>query len=388
MKNAGFSSATFNGQQPSAVVGPGGGVAADLPRLEKALQDKDPRARWEALEELSLFGPVAKPVIPRLQKLLEDPEAAIRLRAARTLATIAPQSSAYPTVLTEALQSPTVAVRRTAARAARDLGPDARPLVRELAKALGDSDAGVRWLAAEALAEIGPDAEPAVGALIDALKDTAMQHMAADALGSVGPKAKAAVPALQQAAKSANGEFQWVAALALVRIDPASAGPGVPAILKKLETNDAALVHSSLWLLEKMGPAAREAVPTLAQMALAGGNQSARAAIALSAIGGAEAERAAIPRLIATLAAGWNTSGALARFGAASVPALKSELANKSNPHREWVAESLALIGSEAKDAVPGLVAALRDEQPAVRSAAAVALKKIDPKEAAKAGVK
>jgi HEAT repeat protein len=50
-------------------------------------------------------------------------------------------------------------------------------------------------------------------------------------------------------------------------------------------------------------------------------------------------------------------------------------------------AEALGKIGPDAKPSVPALIRALADNEEIVRSNAGAALKKIDPVEAARAGV-
>ena len=55
---------------------------------------------------------------------------------------------------------------------------------------------------------------------------------------------------------------------------------------------------------------------------------------------------------------------------------------------RKRAAQILGELGPGAKEAVPALLQSLRDRENAVRDAAAAALKQIDPKAAAKAGVR
>ena len=61
--------------------------------------------------------------------------------------------------------------------------------------------------------------------------------------------------------------------------------------------------------------------------------------------------------------------------------------------HIHWICwldaiESIGKFGAQAKPAVPMLIELLNDPQPAIRAAAANALKAIDPAAAAKADVK
>lgn len=55
---------------------------------------------------------------------------------------------------------------------------------------------------------------------------------------------------------------------------------------------------------------------------------------------------------------------------------------------RRSAAKALGQLGTAAKDAVPALIETLKDENGDVRQDAAIALKKIDPEAAKKAGLK
>ncbi len=70
------------------------------------------------------------------------------------------------------------------------------------------------------------------------------------------------------------------------------------------------------------------------------------------------------------------------------VPALSKWLSDADNDVRLFAAQGLGWYGAEARQAVPALVPLLSDPNGDVRTIAAIALKKIDPEAAAKAGVK
>jgi HEAT repeat protein len=74
-------------------------------------------------------------------------------------------------------------------------------------------------------------------------------------------------------------------------------------------------------------------------------------------------------------------------IGPSAVPELHCTLRHKDFKVRNRVADILGRMGPVAKQAVPGLVAALEDPTPLVRTTAAKALKRIDPDAAKKAGV-
>lgn len=90
-----------------------------------------------------------------------------------------------------------------------------------------------------------------------------------------------------------------------------------------------------------------------------------------------------VPRLIAALDNANVRQGAsiaLAKLGAAAVPALRESLASDNPDVRVWSAYTLGQIGQAAKPAVAELTKATTDSDPALRTAAAQALGKIgDP---------
>ena len=66
------------------------------------------------------------------------------------------------------------------------------------------------------------------------------------------------------------------------------------------------------------------------------------------------------------------------RLGVDAVPVLVYQLANPRADVRQWAATVLGELGTTAKDAIPPLSDALRDQDPTVRDAAHRALEKID----------
>jgi HEAT repeat protein len=72
----------------------------------------------------------------------------------------------------------------------------------------------------------------------------------------------------------------------------------------------------------------------------------------------------------------------------ATVPILCAALKDRADNIRQRAAESLAAIGPPAKDAFVPLARTLKDPNLSVRKAVTLALKTIDPKAAAKIGVR
>ena len=142
--------------------------------------------------------------------------------------------------------------------------PDQGSDIAGLRKQLDATSGQARWLAARKLGEAGADAIPA---LVEALahKDAAVRYWATVGLGSAGDKA--AVEPLRAALKDESGDVRVAAAEALVRLGAGQEGA---------QGLVAALEHPSEWVrlralraIERLGPAASEAVPAARKAAAA-----------------------------------------------------------------------------------------------------------------------
>ena len=130
------------------------------------------------------------------------------------------------------------------------MGPDARQAVPALTRALKDHDSHVRGYAAEALGRIGPEAKQSVPTLIQLLgdEDINVRQNATVTLGKIGPES---VPALIQSLKDENKDIRQLAAEALGKVGP----EGQQELLRK----------NTVWVLEEIGLATKQAVPSLIQ---------------------------------------------------------------------------------------------------------------------------
>ena len=117
-------------------------------------------------------------------------------------------------------------------------------------------------LAWEVLDKLGPHAVPA---LIQGLKDKdkLTRSSAARAIGKLGPKAASAVPDLLEALDDQDPTVHADVARALGEIGSAA----VPGLVNVLHSTQRARQISAAWTLERIGPQAAEAVPTLSELA-------------------------------------------------------------------------------------------------------------------------
>jgi HEAT repeat protein len=240
-----------------------------------------------------------------------------------------------------------------------------------------------RVRAIEALSRLGSVDDPAISALTRALEDEgAARVKAAEVLGRIGPPAKSAVPALTDLLKESNPEARVQAALALWRIDH-RAEEAVPVLVSALKGPLTPRPGSALGLpgrfgtvssappacqqaadaLGQIGPEARAAAPALTEVLRDPRFSSYRPdyALALFKIDG-QAAGVAIAVLIEVL----DGKGHAVRLPEQAASAL-----------RKQAAKALGEIGAPAREAVPSLRKALMSPDEAIRSEAAVALKKI-----------
>jgi HEAT repeat protein len=118
---------------------------------------------------------------------------------------------------------------------------------------------GVRVQAAITLGEIGPQAAEAVPALFEALKDPKVHDASMKALEKIGFDSKVAIPELIEALK--YDDLRAYAAKALLEVGPAA----VPELIRALEGDYGPVREYAAYILGKMGPKAREAVPALTE---------------------------------------------------------------------------------------------------------------------------
>jgi hypothetical protein len=241
----------------------------------------------------------------------------------------------------------------------RDLHPEPELVMPDLSNFLRDPDPGVRESAGFMIIDYRKQARPALASLIETVNDPNRQTrlFAIWTLGLIGAEAKAAVPVLESCLE--DKEVRVDAAFALWRIDRQTnvALRILPEAI--LRNGDAA------YELGMLGPAAMEVVPALINAtAQSENNVRFSACDALWKID---------PKQVAIIV------GALTEL-------LKDP--RSGSYHLELAAQLLGKIGPAAGNALPALFPLLKRPEIEVRTAAAKALKAIDPEAAAKAGVK
>jgi HEAT repeat protein len=339
----------------------GSGAKAAAPEIIKALQDKDEDVRLEAVLALGEMGSAAKSAIPALLAVLKSDE--LRLLEPAVSVTLGNIGSSAVSALKKALADKDVRLRRTGAFALGLIGPKAKSATAELSAALADREPDVRALAARALGRVGSAAQSALPKLEAALKDkeVPVRVNAALALWQAGGRTDG-LPVLKEALADKRPHIREQACAALGALGE-KAAPAAPALFLVLADKDARVRSACAEALGKLPPG--KAVRDKLTAALADKDDLVRLSVA---------------------GALWGQSGGAERGKLVELAA--GALESKSAPVRKRAAEVLGRFGPAAKEAVPALLLVLRDRQNAVREAAAAALRQIDPKAAARAGVR
>jgi HEAT repeat protein len=361
-----------------------------IPALLARLEDEDPKVRAKAASVLGGLGPEPKAAVPALLRCAKDPEADVRLAAVYALGAMGPEAKAAVPLLLERFQDRALDVhaRLGAAYALGHIDP--RAAAPALIKGLSDPHPAVHQQSCKVLGEIGPVTKEVVPALVGALRPKKnfghLPTLAAEALGRMGPAAEGAVGPLTELLKNpADAERCLRAAEALGRI---GVGPrtAVPALAKALETKETRIFVADA--LGRFGREAREAVPVLTK-ALQEKDDVSRAYMALALWrieGKAEVSVAALIELTKDRSQPYyylrkpaEFLGAIGPPARAAVPRLREMLKEEDPAVRASAALALWQIDGEAEAALPALVAALKDDDPRTRQHAAWALGVVGP---------
>jgi HEAT repeat protein len=206
---------------------------------------------------------------------------------------------------------------------------------------------------------------------IDALQDqdkTKRRHAIAN-LGSIGSEATDAIPALSQVLmQDDDEEIRAVAALALYKIGGKET---VPALIVGMDDDFEWVRMNCALALTRAGASAEGAVPVLTAAIKKPENRFINPAFHISIR--------------------QQSIQALGRIGPAAkdaIPPLIEALSDKDIQTRARAATALGCMGADAVNAVPMLIVLLQEKNEMIRELATMALVKISPKDAAKAGVK
>jgi HEAT repeat protein len=378
------------------------------PDLIKALQSQEPRARIKAVNRLSRFGAEAvpvlvgslkdpdpevfqaasfalrllrdddRPVVAALKPFLKDEEPNVRRAVVGALARRGREGAP---LLAPAVDDAEPAVRREAVRSIEEVlqrepaaGPDLLPA---LARATKDKETAIRLMAVEALPRCGKAAVPALlGALKD--EDGSVRCFAVEGLGSVKPPAQDVLPGVVGLLKDDSVAVRGSAVRTLGTLGK----PAVEPLVTALKDKDSRVQSGALQALGHLGADARTAVPALKEFATGTEKATVRAQ-ALEALARITADGPALYEEMLRATDSFVRRECLLhlsrerKVNKTAVPALVTALEDKEPAVRSLAAQVLAKIGPDARDAVEALTKAAKDSDPHVQSSAERALAKV-----------
>jgi HEAT repeat protein len=251
---------------------------------------------------------------------------------------------------------------------------------------LRSNDSKTHANASLALSLFGPAARGVVPELIEALDDPRrdVQSGAAKVLTEIGPDAVAAAPALVRklGIRDSGLGIASSASAALSAIGPAA----VTSLIKGLERDNKVARCDAAQILERLGPLAKDAAPSLAKLVLAPDESEAGYMVGALAAIGAEAHTT-IPALYAAYDSVKLKDGnqmehvlsALVKIGASPSRGMISDLNDPDPDRRADAITTLSDFGARAQFTVGRLEALLSDPSPSVQVKAVVALCNVDP---------
>lgn len=303
------------------------------------------------------------------------------------------------------LGSPDSKKRKDAANHLGELGSAAKGAIKPLLDAAKNKneDKEVRSSAIAALGKICSD--PKIGAaskdVVETLgkilsqdndKDKAHRAEAVTALSQIG---ESAVPEVSKYLLPKQGrplyseEIRIASADVLAKMNPVPP-PAVETLGKALADPSAKVKTSVLNALKKLGAAAKDAADSVGKVAGEKGltNLAVQVLVAIGA--------PAVPALLSVIKSQPldaktlpEVLGAINKFGLEGMSNNKEAIENlfailkaskdAKDPRRKFASDALAKFGPDAKDQIPTFLAALKDENSAVHTAAALVLKKMGP---------
>ncbi|HEY3322186.1 MAG TPA: DUF2950 family protein [Planctomycetota bacterium] len=341
--------------------------------LLAGLKDIDIPVRVKSLEALGYADTVASEIVPVVLEATHDDEPALRAQAMKTLETLLPRPEAKDIYLglVEGVDDKNAEVRLHALSALAKVlvVPASVPAGKEpdlpkenqlvvyaaLAHALGDELPGVRARAVEIMGHLPAAAEAAVPIFVGALKDAVpiVRQRAIDSLGELGAAARPAMPCLIAALQEGADAVLLGESIRKIGLDPKT---DITLLLEALPSKTPEGSAQIATLLASLGQAANEAIPKLLQGAYD----------KTGALGPAMAE----------------VLKQIDPENKATIPALTVRVKSKVPEVRLSAIEHLRTLGPAAAPAVPALIDVLKDDEYLTREAAIHALAAIAPPDA------
>jgi HEAT repeat protein len=360
--------------------------------LTKILKSPLPKSRTIESAAMRALRGMGKQVVPSLIPVLKDTNPAARWQIATMLEAMGSDAKEALDPLVEALQAEKEAfyVVRATACAHLQIGGDPEKPLLVLSNLLKNEDPEVRGGTVSILNRYGRKAAPLVEQIIPLLDDEkeSIRREAVDVLRRIGLAAKSAVPALIKKLDDTNPDNQRRVLLVLSRFGPETTG-AIPAVKKALISNNAELQEVALSLIKNLGPLAKDALPELIQL-LEKETNSTKVLAIIDAIGemSSSAKKASTALIPLTQSKDLSIRSAailgLGRIQASDSDTLTrlTEAAQKDSFGSIRIAalKSFAMIGPEAKSAIPVLESLAKSNSPETKLWAVTALVKMNVK--------
>jgi HEAT repeat protein len=333
-----------------------------VPALIRQLDAQDDELRLHAVQWLADIGPSAREAVPALVKALHDRNWAVATAAAYALNRIDIDAGrqAVPDLVKELKLGTDNWVKDLPARVLGNMGPAAQEAVPTLMEAAQGSDLELRAGALKALIGIEPTSTQAAALATAALKDNekSVRLAAAQAMANLISPPKEAVSALTEAFNDSYWQVRFASIESLGQMGH-GAENSVEAFRQYIETHKDEPSNEEKHLVSQ------------AHYALARIHDNIKPEIHV---------RTLTRMLKGNVGSKDYAARELAKWGSdapQAVPDLVDALKDPDKLVRYWAATALGTIGPAAKQAEPALTEALQDESWVVRTRAEWALKRI-----------
>ncbi len=234
-----------------------------LPAVTKLLASDDVAVRLAAIDTLATLGPAADPAIPALNAAIEDPRGAVAIHAVEALGQIG--TAAVPT-LAARLRDPKYAPLMVTTLG--EMGPAAKAAQEPLIELLQQPDVVPPREVILTLAFLGADSPKLTPALTKIIADAnhPARPAAVFALGKLGMKDS--IKTITNLVEDEDPLVRLASAWALLQLDPSNPdyiALAVPRLRQALERPDPRVRRQALETLRQLGPAGSAAADSVAQ---------------------------------------------------------------------------------------------------------------------------
>lgn len=241
----------------------------DLGKIIELIRgDPQDYAAWAALRR---FGTNATPALPTLIEVLESKRARFPGNVVGAISALGPSASNAVPVLLRCLDEDDQSLVHNTLSALGRIGPAAISAKPRLIEFLDDSVPALRWVAADSLRRIdSTERDRYVPVLLEPVKSGRYTEHFAEVqirvLSELGDYARPYIPKLRQMLDQRES-LRIVAAEVLLVLDPSAKTEVVRAMIRMLDDEAAMNPQLAAMVLGKVGPSAKDALPSLRKLA-------------------------------------------------------------------------------------------------------------------------